>query len=773
MKETINSYFDLIFKIGLGVTILTTLFLFSNLTTEFYELPKLLVILLFVATLFILTGLRMAAEGKVSLIRTPLDLPFLILLVIAAASTVLSASPYVSLLGNAPQITGSLIMLVTVVLFYFLLVASLNGPKDAKIVLLLLLAAGVVLSAIGLLAYGGIKLLPDPWSHGVNFTTTGSNFSTNAFLILLLPFLVLEALESRLYSAKTLYAILLTLFGLNVLLTGDLPTYAAALIASALPLVILKDRISYRNAPFVVVPAVLITFVALLSFVPLLATPTNPFYPKAKDFPRQLQLSFPISWKISVSSFRDSPFWGTGPATYLFNFTTYKPIEFNNTKEWNLRFGEPFNEYLKVLAELGGIGFLALALAAAFFISSAYHIIRQKLIHSEGQNLNSPTRLTIALGLCGITFFILLLLHSSTLVVWVMGILILALFMAGTVKGRGESYPGSSRDNFQGLISRFANQVSPITASSSTISNPELPSIILVAAVIFALVITFFGGKFALADYYHRLALNAVSKNDGLTAYNNLVNAERLNPYNDLYHTDLSQTNFALANAIASAKGPTQSSPSGSLTDTDRQNIQALLQQAVEEGRTATNLSPRSAINWEILGNLYRQISGVAQNALLFSMDSYGRAIQNDPLNPLLRLNVGGIYYATQNYDLAIRFFTDAVNLKSDYPNGFYNLAVALRDRGDNQSALQAAQKAAELITDKESSDYKTVEQLIKELESKTQATDTTPPAAETDSALNEEKLPKVLDLPKPEKITTPSAVKKQEESKPTPSPNP
>lgn len=771
MKETVNSYFDLIFKIGLGITILATLFLFTNLTTEFYELPKLLVIILFIATLFILTGFKMTVEGKTTLIRTPLDLPLLILLAIATISTILSPSPYVALLGNAPQITGSLVMLIAAILLYFLLVAAINGSKDAKVVLFTLLGAGVALSVIGLLAYSGIKLLPNPWTHGVNFTTTGASFSTNAFLILLLPFLVIEALETKTYSGKTIYASLFALFGTTVLLTGDLPTYAAALISITLPIAILKDRISYKNAPFIVVPAVLLTFVALLSFVPLLATPTNPFYPKAKDFPRQLQLSFPISWKISVSAFRDSPFWGTGPATYLFNFTTYKPIEFNNTPYWNLRFDAPFNEYLRILAELGGIGFLALVLATAFFISSAYHTIRQKLAHSEGQNLNSSTRLTIALGLAGITFFTLLLLHSSTLVLWVTGILILALFMAVTVKGRAESYPGSSQDNFQGIISRFANQVSPITASSTTIANPELPSIILVAAIIFALVVVFFGGKFALADYYHRLALNAVSQNDGLAAYNNLVNAERLNPYNDLYRTDLSQTNFALANAIAAAKGPTESSPSGSLTDTDRQNIQVLLQQAVEKGRTATTLNPRSAVNWEILGNLYRQISGVAPNALLFSMDSYGRAIQNDPLNPVLRLNVGGIYYATKNYDLAIRFFTDAVNLKPDYPNGFYNLAVALKERGDDQSALQAAQKAAELITDKSSNDYKTVEQLVKELESKTK-TDTTPPAAETDSALNQDKLPKVLDLPKPEKITTPSAVKKQGgEPSPTPTP--
>ena len=296
-------------------------------------------------------------------------------------------------------------------------------------------------------------------------------------------------------------------------------------------------------------------------------------------------------------------------------------------------------------------------------------------------------------------------------------------------------------------------------SQTETIRIEALPSILLTVFAALVLGAFFFGGKFVLADYHHRLALNAVSKNNGLLAYNELVIAEKLNSVNDLYRTDLAQINFALANSIASAKGPTESSPSGSLTDQDKQNIQVLLQQSINEGKTATILNPKSAINWEILALLYRQVAGVAQNALLFSLDAYGKAIFQDPFNPQLRLNVGGTYYAVKAYDLAIRFFTDSINLKPDFANGYYNLSVALRDKGDMPSALQAAEKVVELV-DKNSSDYKIATDYLADLKTKA-GVPSEPPAATTSGALQDEKLPKITDLGKPEKISTPAAIKK------------
>lgn len=776
LKSAINSYLSLIFKIGLSIVILATFFLFTNLTTEYYDTPKFLVLLTFTGLLLVLLALKFTLSGKVVFIRTPLDIPLLLLLAVGIVGTVLSPAPYISLLGNQLKIHTSLVSLITYVLFYFIVVNNLRNAKDIKWVLTLSVFAAQILAAVSLITYGGLKILPAPWNHGINFTTTGSAFTTTAILALLVPFVVATILNDKNPTYKLINSLFLTLMGITIALTGTWATWAAGLIGFILTLVVVSpvkklgqlNRLGPVSIIGIVIPVALVTLVTILSFVPPMSGVVNPVYTQAQSFPREIQLPFVDSWKISISAFRDLPIWGTGPATYAFDFTNYKPVDFNAEKIWNLRFDSSFNEYFQTLATLGGIGLLALFSLTALFVSAAY---KTYLANRREKSENAEEKLSLAVA--GIVFFIILALHSSTLGLWIIGIVILASFMIVNLGNTQRSWSGQS--DLKSMFLKVAS-LSSTSSSTETIKIETLPGIILTIAAALVLFTAFFAGKMTLADYHHRLALNAVAENQGITAYNELIAAEKLNPVNDLYRTDLAQTNFALANAIASAKGPTEAAPAGSLTEQDKQNIQVLLQQSINEGRTAVTLSPKSAVNWEILALLYRQISGVAQNALVFSLDSYGRAIFQDPLNPQLRVNVGGVYYAIKNYDMAIRFFTDAINLKPDYANGYYNLSVALRDKGDLTNALTLAEKTLTLV-DKTSPDYKTISDYLAELKAKVDAGSTTtdtqaPPAAETSGALQKKELPKVINLPKPEKIATPAAIKKPAAT-PKPSPTP
>lgn len=763
LKEFLDTYLGLIFKSGLILVILATLFLFTNLTTEFYETPKFLALLIFTGAMLVLLTLKFTIAGKVTFVRTPLDIPLLLLLAVSIVSTLLSPSPYVAVLGNQLKVHGSLVSLTVYVLFYFVLVNSFKSAKSIKWIFALIITAAQALAGLTLLAYAGVKILPAPWTVGANFTPTGSSFSTAAILALLIPLVTAQITGNAKPVIKIINSLFLTLMGITIALTGTWATWIGAGFGFIVSLLI-SDLSNLRNLSNLsktkpislvglVVPIVIVALITTLSFIPPVGKAQNPIYTRAKNFPREIQLAFIPSWKISVSAFRDSPFWGTGPATYSFDFTNYKPFEFNSSKFWNLRFDSSFNEYLQVLATLGGIGLLALLSLVALFVSAAYQTYQS--YRPDGSDTGKEK---LVLAVSGLIFFIILALHPSTLPVWVAGILILASFMALNLSENLQRGRESGERDLKSVFLKIAG-LSTADASSETIRIDALPGVLLTAALALVLSAGFFGGKIVLADFHHRLALNAVAENNGIAAYNELIAAEKLNPWSDLYRTDLAQTNFALANAIASAKGPTETSPGGTLTDQDKQNIQVLLQQSINEGRTAVTLSPKSALNWEILAMLYRQISGVAQNALLFSLDSYGRAIQQDPLNPQLRINVGGVYYAVQNYDMAIRFFTDAVNLKPDYANGYYNLSVALRDKGDLASAQTTAEKALTLV-DSASPDYKTANDYLSDLKNKI-ASPAQPPAAEEGGALQEKGLPKVIDLPKPEKIATPEAIKK------------
>lgn len=756
------------FTIILVVAALTPI-LFTSFTTEYYETPKLILLAVGVMVLMVLWSLAWILEGKVIITRTPLDLPLILLLVVVLLSTFFSESRYVAIFGNYPKFHGSAISWIAYILFYFVVASNIKNAQQIKSVVYTMLASATLVAVVSLLSYFSF-FLPMAFAKSVNFTPTGSSFSTTALLVLLLPMLVASIVNPSKFIPLPFALLLSSLFASVIVLIGTPATEISAVVASVLGVMMAKQADFKKSLPFLAIPVGIALVLVVLGFVP---SANNPLSSKKANFPVEIQLPFVTSWKVSASAFRDSPFLGTGPSTYLFNFTYYKPTDYNSTNIWNLRFDTAYNEFLYALGTIGGLGFVALLFFCVVILNFGLRGMRY-----SDNNLASGLAIGAIAGVC------MLILHPTTVVMFVAFLSILAMLMA----------LHKSTSNVEELTigikaSKLKN--TPF-GDSETISNMVagdiLPMILFIPIFIMVLIGLYNTYQVVSSDYYHRLALNAASSQSvnydcpipgskpqdkptaAIVTYNCLVKAETLNPRIDLVRTDLAQTNFALANAIASAKGPTETSPSGSLTDQDKQTIQQLLSQSIAEAKNSIVLSQKNPQNYEVLASIYRQVAGVAENALSFSLDAYGRAIERDPLNPLLRLNVGGIYYSIKNYDLAIRFFSDAVNLKQDYANAYYNLSVALRDKGDLKSAETVAEQVVSILQkDTKNPDYKTASEYLADLKARiatgsAQQSQITPPAAVQNGALQNKNIPGVsLDelRDKPENISTPAAVKK------------
>lgn len=736
MRNQLSVFLDAaIYVLLLAVVALTPL-IFSPLTTEFYETPKLIFLITAVLLLIAMWSFSWVLRGKVSITRTPLDIPMLILLIVILLSAFFAQPRYISFVGNLPRIHGSAITWAAYILFYFIAASNIRNAAQIKVMFYTLLGSTIIVTLIGLLSYFGLYL-PIDFAKVMNFTPAGSSFSATALMVLTLPLLLLSIVYPNKFVPVPAAVALSTLFGVAVALLGSLGTQVAAVAAVVFTVIVSKPSQIQKKAVFLAIPVVAAIAVYGASFVP-------PLNGKANAYPKEVQLPLQTSWKISTAALGDRPFLGTGPATYLFNFTAYKPLEFNNTRYWNLRFDTAYNEFLQLFGTSGLLGFGALLFLAAVVLNFGWKGLRQ-----------TEDMVVVALSISSILVVVLMVFHATTPVMLVAAFAILAMLM-----GVHKSVSGKVEELSIGI------KASKLT-DSNLIVGDVLPILIFIPFLILSITGLWNTYTHVLADYKHRQALNAASvQGQALTTYNQLVDAERLNPNADLYRADLAQTNFALANAIAAAKGPTEASPGGSLTDADKQSIQQLLSQAIGEAQAAVALSPRNPQNWEILASIYRQISGVAQNALAFSLNSYGRAIERDPFNPLLRINAGGVYYSIQNYDLAIRLFTDAINLKPDYANGYYNLAVALRDKGDIQGAQAAAERVVSLV-DPQSPDYEVASKFLSEIKEKTatlsaqqqpQGSNLTNPNAQNNGALQQQDLPDVIDLPQPENVATPEA---------------
>lgn len=745
MRKPLSAFLDAsTYLLILGVVALTPL-VFSPLTTEFYDMPKLIFLIVAVLVLIVLWTLSWVVRGRVSITRTPLDIPMLLLLIVILLSAFFATPRYLSFVGNLPRMHGSAITWAAYILFYFVTASNIRNMTQVKVMFYTLLGSTIIVSAIGLLSYFGFYL-PVDFAKVANFSPAGSAFSATALMVLTLPLLLLSIVRSNKFVPMPMAIGLATLFGIGIALFGTLATQIGAIVAVIFTVIVSKPSQIQKTAVLLAIPVVVGVVVYGATFVP-------PLNGKANTYPKEVQLPIQTSWKISTAALGDRPFLGTGPSTYLFNFTAYKPLEFNSSKFWNLRFDTAYNEFLNIFGTSGLLGLAAIVFLAIMIINFGWKGLRQ-----------SDDVVVVSLSISALLVVGLMVFHSTTPVMIVAAFAILAMLM-GTHK----------------VVSGKVEELSiGIKASKYTDSNlivgDVLPILIFIPTLIFVVAGLWNTYLHVHADYRHRVALNAASQQgQALNTYNELVAAEQLNPNADLYRADLAQTNFALANAIAAAKGPNESSPGGSLTDADKKSIQQLLSQAIGEAQAAVALSPRNPQNWEILASIYRQISGVAENALAFSLNSYGRAIERDPFNPLLRINAGGVYYSIKNYDLAIRLFTDAINLKPDYANAYYNLAVALRDKGDIQSAQAAAERVVSLV-EPTSPDYEVASKFLSDIKEKTatlsaqttEGSNLTNPGQQ-EGALEQKDLPDVLDLPAPDSIATPSAAPRRGAATPSP----
>ena len=164
--------------------------------------------------------------------------------------------------------------------------------------------------------------------------------------------------------------------------------------------------------------------------------------------------------------------------------------------------------------------------------------------------------------------------------------------------------------------------------------------------------------------------------NDGREVYTNLQKAVQVNPYIEKYRNQFAQMNLLLANNIARKEN---------ITDDERKAAGQFVQQSIAEAKALVALNPNRASNWNTLAVIYRNIINVAQGADAWTVASYQEAIKHDPANPLLHLNLGGVFYGAKNYEGSTMAFERAVSLKPDWANAHYNYCLLYTSSGQQR----------------------------------------------------------------------------------------
>ncbi|OGJ16285.1 MAG: hypothetical protein A2632_00070 [Candidatus Pacebacteria bacterium RIFCSPHIGHO2_01_FULL_46_16] len=391
--------------------------------------------------------------------------------------------------------------------------------------------------------------------------------------------------------------------------------------------------------------------------------------------------SLKASWSVALDAIREprSALIGVGPAAYANAYLKFKPLWVNATPTWNIQFSQAADAPLYLLTIGGFVG-----LASWLFL-----LVRMVSASKQGHHDTRPFIIT-ALA-CGLLQLFL----PSNVIITGLQFILLAAYLASEVDRLTLfklKAPSLSLMSENAQMTQASKAVAPIYL------------VALAFAIGFGTLLFFVGKGYAAELALHRGTL-AAQKNDGIAVYTNHQQAVTINPYLDSLRRQYALTNMLIAAALSNKTDATEK---------EKAQVGELLQQAVREARSATALDPTDAQNWAVLSQIYQNMIGVADQAQEFTVQSYVTTIENDPTNPALRISLGGIFLSQEQFAQAATLFQQAAEIKPDYANAHYNLAVALMKLNQFVQARASYQQVLALV-DPASEDYTLI---TKELES-------------------------------------------------------
>jgi hypothetical protein len=694
-KKSIASYFENISLAIVGIMFVLFPLLFLSTTTDAFVLPKQLLLIGLTSLALLFFALRTIVDGKLKLRTSPFDMPVILFAVVAFLSAVLSVNRFDALIAFTP--------LFFVTLLYFVIV---NAAKNEKQLLFLLgtLTLGAVLSAtLTVFSFFNLHLLPFEYAKSQAFTTFGSLLDQALYLAIVLP--------------------IAGYFGYGYVNAMNAPKRAAATgaanpFSTQIDTGVQKKESQKYMAAFA--GSFIVIAIALSLTVYLLFTSQKPLI---LPFDTGLQTAMSAISQGSANIFK-SLLLGSGFGTFLNDFTQFKPAQYNgNPTLWAFTFFRSSSFVMELLATTGLLGVISFG-----FI--VFRVVKQKTFFL-------PLILAI-LAAIALPF-------SFTLVA--LFFILLALFAVVCIHNNPNKYGEAEM-----YLVAFKKGLLAVTPEGDRVSqSPSERKFSKVLPIFFMLIMAvliglplFFVTRFTLSDLIFQRSLVAASQNDGIETYELQAASINTFPYRDIYYRSFSQTNLALANALAvNQEG---ASPSAET----QKNILTLIQQSINAGRTAVTVSPMTSFNWNNLSSVYRSLIGFGENADQFTILTLNQAIALDPNNPQQYIDLGGVYYQLGQYDEAIRQFQIAINLKQDYANAYYNLGHALEEKGEYAQALSAYNVVKQLVSDNKDNVAKIDEDIAKlnqraqggqdaepQQPTATQSAQTTPAQAEADEAID------------------------------------
>jgi len=359
------------------------------------------ILMIVVLTIALIAWLgKLLTQEKVKWYKGSIVLLFLAFVVVYGLATIFSTQPYSSLMGFDAHLTRALVNIVYFFVFFLLMLNCLVDPshlakgggvkdrvmKNVEILkfLTIFLISSVIVGIIGLLQILGKFIFPWDFAEANAFNTIGTVTSLGIFLAVVLPLALSLLFSVKLHSSSAAedkedkqrkkekvttvgFRIFLIAFVCIALVTILLLNLRTVWIVTAVGMIMVagfwlakRHSLQAQNLAWLAIPVAILALCLIFLF----------FGPGLFDLPlpMELGLSQKGGFEVVKEVIQRNPILGTGPETFIYNYSLYKPEAINQTIFWNVRFSNAPSEILSLLSEIGILGILAFIVLIAVFL---------------------------------------------------------------------------------------------------------------------------------------------------------------------------------------------------------------------------------------------------------------------------------------------------------------------------------------------------------------------------------------------------------------------
>jgi len=328
--------------------------------------------------------------------RTPLDIPLIGFWLAYVISSFFSVDRWHSFWGAFGDPSRGLMNVTALIIAYYLIVSNFN-QKRLKLLLTALVSSGAVLSLWTLALFFNVpftnfslsSVIPDKVAQFIPLSLIGSIGGLGVFfsaMIVLAATVILKtagAKEMKLWKKNILIGFLLFILAVDLFLILNISgsmVWAGLFAGIVLFLVYILSKIVRPHKNWIWLPMVLFVLVMVVkmtgevSFVKNEIKANIPVEVNADSF----NGNYKVSSDIAISSLKNNFLIGSGPATFGYDFSLYRPQYFNDSMFYNLRFSQGSGIFFEAISTIGGLGTALLIILTFSYLSVSFYLISRE-----------------------------------------------------------------------------------------------------------------------------------------------------------------------------------------------------------------------------------------------------------------------------------------------------------------------------------------------------------------------------------------------------------